>query len=211
MVGEVPHRLPTRREGPGGRFGAVRTLPYCTALRPPQGRASRDVMRVWSAGGNSPHKSRQSEAVERSNPATPDWSGRRDSNPLPQPWEGRALPGELLPRAPQPSLPKGDRAGDDRGVLAHSPHQRRLALAQEVDADEVEARHHGARALVAEREAVLVEGGEVDPARVIGAKSGREDHGAEPFQVHFERRIRPERGRLGQLRDGEALCRKLFA
>ena len=26
------------------------------------------------------------------------WSGRRDSNPLPQPWEGRALPGELLPR-----------------------------------------------------------------------------------------------------------------
>src|SRR5207302_1060957 len=120
----------------------------------------------WSAGGiaegeggNSTHKSRQSEAVERSNPATPDWSGRRDSNPLPQPWEGRALPGELLPRGPQPSLPKGDRAGDDRGVLAHSPHQRRLALAQEVDADEVEARHHGARALVAEREAVLVEGG----------------------------------------------------
>src|SRR2546421_6041622 len=27
------------------------------------------------------------------------WSGRRDSNPLPQPWEGRALPGELLPRS----------------------------------------------------------------------------------------------------------------
>src|SRR5438270_6007618 len=68
MVGEVPHWLPTRRQGPGRRFGAVRTLPYCTALRPPQGRASREVMRVWSAGrnrrrrgGNSPHKSRQSE------------------------------------------------------------------------------------------------------------------------------------------------------
>src|ERR1700693_4719849 len=25
------------------------------------------------------------------------WSGRRGSNPLPQPWEGRALPDELLP------------------------------------------------------------------------------------------------------------------
>src|ERR1700730_4095302 len=27
-----------------------------------------------------------------------DWSGRRASNPLPQPWQGCALPSELLPR-----------------------------------------------------------------------------------------------------------------
>ena len=26
------------------------------------------------------------------------WSGLRDSNPPPQPWEGRALPDELNPR-----------------------------------------------------------------------------------------------------------------
>ena len=26
------------------------------------------------------------------------WSGRRDSNPRPRPWQGRALPTELLPR-----------------------------------------------------------------------------------------------------------------
>jgi hypothetical protein len=32
------------------------------------------------------------------------WSGRRDSNPLPQPWEGRALPGELLPLGGKPIL-----------------------------------------------------------------------------------------------------------
>ena len=34
------------------------------------------------------------------------WSGRRDSNPLPQPWEGRALPGELLPLGRQPIVGK---------------------------------------------------------------------------------------------------------
>ena len=26
------------------------------------------------------------------------WSGRRDSNPRPRPWQGRALPTELLPQ-----------------------------------------------------------------------------------------------------------------
>ncbi len=26
------------------------------------------------------------------------WSGKRDSNPRPRPWQGRALPAELLPQ-----------------------------------------------------------------------------------------------------------------
>ena len=29
-----------------------------------------------------------------------EWSGRRASNPLPRPWQGRALPSELLPLGP---------------------------------------------------------------------------------------------------------------
>src|SRR5438105_4565629 len=52
MVGEVPHRLPARREGPGGRFGTVRTIRHRAPQRVTQGPASRDVKRVWSAGGN---------------------------------------------------------------------------------------------------------------------------------------------------------------
>ena len=48
------------------------------------------------------------------------WSGRRDSNPRPQPWQGYALPAEPRPRArkyyTQPTTP---RKRDFRGV--HSP------------------------------------------------------------------------------------------
>ncbi len=32
-----------------------------------------------------------------------DWSGKRDSNSRPQPWQGCALPTELLPHIPQQS------------------------------------------------------------------------------------------------------------
>ena len=32
------------------------------------------------------------------------WSGRRDLNPLPPPWEGGALPGELRPQACAPPV-----------------------------------------------------------------------------------------------------------
>jgi hypothetical protein len=30
----------------------------------------------------------------------PNWSGKRDSNPRPRPWQGRALPTELFPLKP---------------------------------------------------------------------------------------------------------------
>ena len=33
-----------------------------------------------------------------------EWSGRRDSNPRPRPWQGRALPAELLSRLAMANL-----------------------------------------------------------------------------------------------------------
>src|SRR5207248_4223745 len=39
------------------------------------------------------------------------WSGRRASNPLPRPWQGRALPSELLPLGQLEILPEPSRSG----------------------------------------------------------------------------------------------------
>src|SRR6266536_2879242 len=58
------------------------------------------------------------------------WSGRRDSNPLPQPWEGRALPGELLPLGRQTSLGFYDRLRLRRRLRHHRPDQLRILLHQ---------------------------------------------------------------------------------
>ena len=52
---------------------------------------------VDCGGGGSPSRSAAAARVGGRRSREGDWSGRRDSNPLPQPWEGRALPGELLP------------------------------------------------------------------------------------------------------------------
>ena len=66
-----------------------------------------------------------------------------------------------------------------RGVLANADQQRRLALAQEVDADEVQARRD-ARSLALDREAEPVERPrDVNPSLVARPKPAREHHRAE--------------------------------
>ena len=45
------------------------------------------------------------------------WSGLRDSNPLPRPWQGRALPNELNPQS-----------GDPNGARTHDLQRDRLAF-----------------------------------------------------------------------------------
>jgi hypothetical protein len=71
-----------------------------------------------------------------------------------------------------------DRGRDEGGVLAHADQQGGLALAEEVDAGEVEAGDHGAGTLVVDREAEVVERlGPPHPAAVVGAEPAREhDH-----------------------------------
>src|SRR5207248_10755320 len=60
------------------------------------------------------------------------WSGRRGSNPLPQPWEGRALPDELLPLG-RPSILGLDNSLGLRGGLGHDgPHELRVLLDEPV-------------------------------------------------------------------------------
>src|SRR6266550_8472869 len=60
------------------------------------------------------------------------WSGRRGSNPLPQPWEGRALPDELLPLGRPPILGLDNSLGL-RGGLGHDgPHELRVLLDEPV-------------------------------------------------------------------------------
>jgi hypothetical protein len=56
----------------------------------------------------------------------------------------KLFPGSAAPR----TSGCRDRVGDDSGVVAHSEKERRLPVAEEVDADEVEARCNGARAFV---------------------------------------------------------------
>ena len=60
--------------------------------------------RGWSAT-RAVDPARDISSKAQPSPATPrasgqrvrSWSGRRASNPLPRPWQGRALPSELLP------------------------------------------------------------------------------------------------------------------
>ncbi len=62
------------------------------------------------------------------------WSGRRDSNPRPQPWQGCALPLSYA-RAPAIRLSKRVRAAVQEGLRLHS---------DEPDADHTPPRRHGA-------------------------------------------------------------------
>ena len=56
------------------------------------------------------------------------WSGKRDSNSRPQPWQGCALPTELFPRrAPSPKQTRNCRAGS-RGVKKNRPQNAAKAL-----------------------------------------------------------------------------------
>ena len=48
-----------------------------------------------------------------------EWSGHRDSNPGPQPWEGRALPTELCPQYVAPASPSSSGAAPQQIVKDH--------------------------------------------------------------------------------------------
>ena len=66
-----------------------------------------------------------------------EWSGRRASNPLPRPWQGRALPSELLPleqRCMIPRLPRPTHAGAASPQWAKGrPHLSRIAFTRIAD------------------------------------------------------------------------------
>ena len=96
---------------PVGIFGAASRrrrwgeLPPLLKRGDPVARA-KTAGRFWGAGGSRrrrwgelPPTTQEGDPVARAKTAGRFWGGRRDSNPLPQPWEGRALPGELLPHA----------------------------------------------------------------------------------------------------------------
>src|SRR5207344_3523454 len=91
----------------------------------------------------------------------------------------------------------GDAPCDERGILAHAVEERRLALAQEVDADEVEPEHDGARPVALNGEPVLVERlGPREPGRVVGPEPAGEDNRSEAGQLELLGRIRLERLRV---------------
>jgi hypothetical protein len=81
----------------------------------------------------------------------------------------------------------GDCLGHDGGVLAHAEQHRGLALAEEVDAAEVQAADHSAGAVVGEGEAHGVKGWEPEPACGFGAEPGAEDDGPDAGEVQLQR------------------------
>ena len=74
--------------------------------------------------GADTHKDgkRQKRRIKRKNPHSCEWgflwSGIRGSNPLPQPWQGCALPDELIPQ----------KNGDSDGTRTHDLRRDRAAF-----------------------------------------------------------------------------------
>ena len=63
------------------------------------------------------------------------WSGRRASNPLPRPWQGRALPSELLPLGQLEILPEPSRSGTaTRRTRSRDPRRSPSAAARRTTA-----------------------------------------------------------------------------
>jgi hypothetical protein len=76
---------------------------------------------------------RPSPAKRASSESISEWSGRRASNPLPRPWQGRALPSELLPLGQRKDHTLAHRAGSQidftgRQWVNRRPHLSRSAL-----------------------------------------------------------------------------------
>ena len=101
-------------------------------------------------------------------------------------------------------LMPGHFSGDARGVLAHPEQERRPAGAQKVHAAEVQSWDHHAGPIVGDREAHGVECRKADPAGVVRAKAGCEDHCGEPTQVELDRRFAAERWRVRPMRSAPA-------
>ena len=104
-LGTSPRTLPPWGGSPGGETGEltdqtgcpsrIRTSPNGFKVRcPTTRRRGRD-----SLCGRRPFASATSRRIRpiAETPALRKWSGRRDSNPRPSPWQGDALPTEPLP------------------------------------------------------------------------------------------------------------------
>src|SRR6266508_4241822 len=95
---------------------------------------------------------------------------------------------------------RSDLARNECCIFADPEQQRRAALAQEMDAAEVQAGQHRARAVDAERESEIVGDRSVDPS-VVRPEPGSEDDRAESAQVEFAYRVVAERRGHRQLRN----------
>ena len=115
-----------RRTGQGRRPGAVRTrfavaevIPTATFGSVHRRRGGVGGHRRRTDGGSTEDPARAIDArrqgpdMEQRPPKGPlTWSGRRDSNPRPQPWQGCALPAEPRPReAPTVAVGTAAQAG----------------------------------------------------------------------------------------------------
>ena len=86
--------------------------------------------RSWSGTATSrrPDTRPPSGYFLRPSSNVPVWSGRRASNPLPQPWQGCALPSELLPPAGDPNGSEMPGAGDGNRTRINSLEGCRTAI-----------------------------------------------------------------------------------
>jgi hypothetical protein len=101
--------------------------------------------------------------------------------------------------------------GHEGRILAHAEQHRGLALAQEVDTAEEQARDLCAGTVVGEREAHGVEGRKPYPACVVGPEAGGEDHRPEAVEVQLRRPAGVEGRRVGQLRRRDPPAGELLA
>ena len=101
----------TRKEAPSVRMVLLFVIVHrfcCLHSRPPQGRGSvrREPLTGSPTRVQSPARRRSLLRSKSAAPKKKDthvgvflfWSGRRGSNSLPRPWQGRALPDELRPQ-----------------------------------------------------------------------------------------------------------------
>ena len=140
-------------------------------------------------------------------PAVPAVRARRPVRDGPRhPRDGAApLALRCLGRAAQ-------RQARDKGhVVPDTEQEGRTARAQEVHAAEEQPRHDGAGTVIGEGEPQLVEGGEPNPAGVVGTKARGEDRDSEVTQVELTRWVGAKWRRVGQLGHRETLARKLVA
>ena len=89
-------RVAWRRHPDSNRgSGLCRPVPYHLAMPPVQSYQKDSFILVVPEAGLEPARRkppRDFKSLASTNSATRAWSGRRDSNPRPQPWQGCALP-----------------------------------------------------------------------------------------------------------------------
>ena len=84
-------RLELASRHPTNRLAALRGNPALTS--------DQNALRAWVEAASSRNRSPLQKITPRRCRGVIFWSGRRGSNSLPRPWQGRALPDELRPQA----------------------------------------------------------------------------------------------------------------